>query len=117
MKRSMIGRMTVGVAVAAASFVVAVGSAAAETSRPDDRATHGAGAVVLENLEGVTRPDDRATHGPGSLAAVTFVESASVGGFDWVDAGIGAATALGLALVGVGLFVLVASHRRGPAFS
>lgn len=82
--------------VLAASFVLAAGAAAAQGStRPDDRATHGTGAVVLAGSTTSTRPDDRAwrgvgpapvseasvgvrpddraTHGPGALGAVDIV--------------------------------------------
>jgi hypothetical protein len=38
-------------------------------------------------------------------------------GFHWLDAGIGAATALGLGLAAAGTSVLVLRHRRNAAFS
>jgi hypothetical protein len=38
-------------------------------------------------------------------------------GFDWFDAGIGAAAVVGLGLVGGGACVLVLRHRRAAAFS
>jgi hypothetical protein len=44
-------------------------------SKPDDRATHGVGAVALEQSTAVVRPDDRAgLRGPG-LAATIVVSS------------------------------------------
>jgi hypothetical protein len=39
------------------------------------------------------------------------------GGFDWVDAGIGAAATVGLFLAAGGAAVLVLRHRRSAAFS
>lgn len=60
----------------AATLVLAVGSVVAEgATRPDDRNTHGVGAVALERSSGAVRPDDRATHGPG---ATVLVETTAV---------------------------------------
>jgi hypothetical protein len=63
-----------------------------------------------------------------SAAAMTYIDrtapstqivakSAGTGGFDWIDAGIGGATVLGLGLVAAGACVLVLRHRRTAAFS
>jgi hypothetical protein len=46
----------------------------------------------------------------------TIVSSTEVGGFDWLDAGIGAADAIGCCLAGAGSYVLVVRRRR-TAFS
>ena len=157
--------------IAAAFFLLAAGTVAAEgatrpddrathgpgaialagsgTLRPDDRATHGPGATGLEDAtvavrpassSKVLRPDDRATHGPGAIAfessapvrpddrawrgvgpAPTIVPVASTSvradGFDWADAGIGAAGAFGLGLLLVGSSVLVLRRQRVASFS
>ena len=50
-----------------ASLTLFTGTAAAIAgTHPDNRATHGPGAVTLEQQTDVVRPDDRATHGPGA---------------------------------------------------
>lgn len=159
-------RLTFLVALAA-TFVLAAGATAAESStRPDDRANHGTGAVnlggstdavrpddrawrgvgaapvIVTSESGSLRPDDRATHGPGALdvagsadivrpddrawrgvgPAPTIVPIASPsvrfdGGFDWIDAGIGAAGALGLALLLAGASVIAVRRNRVAAYS
>lgn len=114
MKRDTTRWLTIGVATVTASLLFAAAAAAEGSVRPDDRATRGTGAIALETA--VVRPDDRAIR-PSSPSSVTFVESTAGGGFDWADAGIGAATVVGLGLVSVGVFVLVARRRHGPAFS
>ena len=94
--------------------------------RPDDRATHGPGAVTVWRSTDVVRPDDRATHGPGAVALAQVIGrdqvpviapggsgTARVEGFDWLDAGIGAAAALGLGLIFMGGVVL--ALRRTPS--
>ena len=97
--------------------------------RPDDRATHGQGAIVLEQRNDAVRPDDRATHGQGAIEfeqvtragqvpviAAAGSASARVDGFDWLDAGIGAAAALGLGLIVAGS-VVVRRRAHEPAYS
>jgi hypothetical protein len=64
----------------------------------------------------VVRPDDRARHGLEVIAPATVASSTEGAGFDWVDAGIGGAGAIGLALVGAGSYALVVRRRR-TAFS
>ena len=96
--------------------------------RPDDRATHGLGAIVLEQRNDVVRPDDRATHGQGAIEfeqvtradqvpviAANGSVSARADGFDWLDAGIGAAAALGLGLIVAGSLV-VRRRAHEPAY-
>ena len=103
---------------------IAIGS-----TRPDDRATHGQGAIVLEQRTDVVRPDDRATHGQGAIEfeqvapadrdpviAADGSVSARVDRFDWLDAGIGAAAALGLGLIVAGS-VVVRRRAHEPAYS
>lgn len=127
---------------ALASLVLAVGTAtAAGGTRPDDRANHGPGAVGVEATTTSTRPDDRAIHGPGAIAAETSTQvvrpddrawrgvgpeptveivetpSVHVDGFDWADAGIGAAAALGLGLLLAGGSALLLRRQKIAAFS
>jgi hypothetical protein len=132
--------------IVAASLVLATGTATATgATRPDDRPNHGAGAVGLVISSQAVRPDDRATHGPGAslrpppsrlspeLEALTRSYQASarpapaigpvgagstgVDGFDWADAGIGAAGALGLGLLLIGGTALTLRQRRISAYS
>ena len=98
--------------------------------RPDDRATHGPGAVTIWRSGGVVRPDDRATHGQGAIAIEQVTGSgrvpviasggsrtARVDGFDWLDAAIGAAAALGLGLIVAGGAAFLIRRAHAPAYS
>jgi hypothetical protein len=98
----------------------AISSRADSAVRPNDRPTHGPGAInaldpaisgVFRQQDGAVRPDDRANHGP---LATTFEQpstSASSGdGFSWSDAGVGAGSVLGALLV-AGAAML--TFRRG----
>jgi hypothetical protein len=63
---------------------------------------------------------DRPGTGGGALISpVSDVPASPAGGdaFDWLDAGIGAATTVGLALVAGGACVFVLRQRRNAAFS
>lgn len=54
--------------VTAAFLSIAAGVVTAQGAyRPDDRATHGPGAVGLQGSNDIVRPDDRATHGQGAV--------------------------------------------------
>ena len=69
MRHRIQGMLASAAAVAVtALWLVAGAGAAGGVPRPDDRATHGPGAIVLEQSGCVARPDDRATHGPGAIA-------------------------------------------------
>ena len=116
-----------GLAVALA-LTTGAGTAVGST-RPDDRATHGQGAIILEQRNDAVRPDDRATHGHGAIVfeQVTQADqipvigasgsvSASSDGFDWLDAGIGAAAGIGLGLIVAGS-VVVRRRAHEPAYS
>ena len=107
-----------------------------EAVRPDDRAgTRGveptaAPAVVSSDYQEIlrlmradglssstvsTRPDDKAgIHGPGIVKTSEPV-SASGSSFDWTDAGIGAGTALGVALVLMSAFLISKRRQSGLA--
>jgi hypothetical protein len=84
--------------------------------RPDDRATHGPGAVAALD---VVRPDDRAWRGIGPAPVIVETESPAsrIDGFDWADAGIGAAGALGIALLMMGLSALLLRRQRVTALT
>jgi hypothetical protein len=108
-------RLAAGGAVATAALVLAGGATAADRPvHPDNRATHGVGAIEAEKRDVVLRPDDRADRRlPGASAVV--VQPAMSGGFDWVDAGIGAAATLGVVLLFVGASVMRLRQGAQPA--
>jgi hypothetical protein len=61
------------------------------------------------------RPDDKAgIHGPG-IVQTPEVVTVNGDGFDWKDAGIGAGTALGVALVLMSAFVISKRRQSGLA--
>ena len=106
--------------LAAATVVLAAGVAsAAGSTYPDDRANHGVGAIARVNSSRIAHPDDRAWRGIGPAPTVEIVQPASVriNRFDWADAGIGAAAALGFGLLLAGATVLVLRRQRATAFS
>src|SRR5262249_39747445 len=94
------------VAVAAAPLVPVAG---AGILHPDDRALHGRELVTTPT---VIHPDDRARHGIEPVAPLATIAVRETGGFDWLDAGIGAAGAAGIVLVAAGSYVLVVRRRR-----
>jgi hypothetical protein len=103
---------------------------AVQTVRPDDRAgprragtTRSAPtapsdvferAVLRHNASTATRPDDRpGLRGTGTeIADHAAIATTTSAGFQWADAGFGAAAALALVLVLAGLAVARASHQR-----
>jgi hypothetical protein len=92
--------------------------------RPDDRASRGAElapmvAIAQADSNRGLRPDDRASRGAELAPTVAVVQSPSVhvDGFDWADAGIGAAAAVGLGLLLAGGSALVRRRQRVTAFS
>jgi hypothetical protein len=91
--------------------------------RPDDRAAvRGIGTTAVASTGAAAtavRPDDRAAvRGIGTTAvasaAPALTADAAGSGFDWVDAGIGAASTLALILIGGGVF-LIGTRRHGDA--
>ena len=78
---------------------------------PDDRALARGTSWAVMSKGAVVSPDDRSFARGVSLLERPTLVSASSGGFDWTDAGIGAASGFGIALVffGAGLVLL----RRG----
>jgi hypothetical protein len=80
---------------------------------PDDRALARGTSWTVISKRAVVTPDDRSFARSVSLLERPTLVSASSGGFHWTDAGIGAASGFGIALVlfGAGLVLL----RRGTA--
>jgi hypothetical protein len=78
---------------------------------PDDRALARGTSWAVMSKGAVVSPDDRSFARSLPLLEGPRLVSASSGGFDWTDAGIGAASGFGIALVffGAGLVLL----RRG----
>jgi hypothetical protein len=113
MKRSLY--LLVG--VAAIWLVVGAGNAYAyHVLSPDDRAVHSPAAISAARSADIA-PDDRVLHRPGMDPTPLAVPAKTGERFDWIDAGIGAGTVLGLALLGMGAFVVVTRRRRGVAYS
>ena len=93
--------------------MLGVGAAAATTSvtRPDDRAESRGPGALAPQLGTATRPDDRGgLRGPGAVPI--GVMTPATDGFDWVDAGVGAVGAFGLALILFGMLALTTRTRR-----
>ena len=98
-----------------------------QASRPDDRASRPSPSAAT------VRPDDQAFRGPGQVPLATPVHPndradrispqavpalpAAADGFDWTDAGIGAAGAFALVLVAAGASVAGIRSRRATALS
>jgi hypothetical protein len=112
-------RFTYLLAIGAAAMGLGAATAAGAT-RPDDRPNHGPGAQAAHTAGGETvRPDDRAWRGAGPVPTVEVLTSprASVDGFDWADAGIGAAAALGLGLLLAGASAAVLRRHQVATFT
>jgi hypothetical protein len=75
-------------------------------ARPDDN--------FREQRDASTRPVE--TYTPGHLPQPSPVVSVPTGGFDWADAGIGAAGMLALVAVGSGALMIASQRRRGRRF-
>jgi hypothetical protein len=77
---------------------------------PDDRALPRSTTVTVASKNVVVSPDDRPFSRSVPVTRPTFVR-VSNGGFDWTDAGVGAASGFGIAIVllGAGMIFL----RRG----
>jgi hypothetical protein len=78
---------------------------------PDDRALARGTSWTITSQGAIVSPDDRSFARSLPLLERPTMVRASSGGFDWTDAGIGAASGFGIALVffGAGLVLL----RRG----
>jgi hypothetical protein len=114
-------------AIAVTMFAIAAGSAAGSV-RPDDRATHGPGAVAQEH--GVTSGDPGTipylSHGigvdstlfqgePTASEPELTAQPDTIGRFDWADAGIGGLATLGLVLLVAGAAIVALRRRPGLA--
>jgi hypothetical protein len=90
-----------------------VSPGAVETAvvRPDDR---GVRVSPVSPGEPALLPDDReGVRGPGSAPQATPARIVvSPPGFVWIDAGIGAAMAFGLILLGGGMLLVARRHRK-----
>jgi hypothetical protein len=73
--------------------------------------------VTIERSQDLRMPDRRDTVPgvTGTAPATEFVRVSADGGFDWADAGIGAAAAIGIVLIGAGGALGAARMRRRPA--
>jgi hypothetical protein len=60
---------------------------------------------------------DAANGRRGAAPTIEVVTVAAPGGFDWIDAGIGAAFVLGLSLIGAGALLVVQRRRRDSALA
>ncbi len=99
-----------------AAIVLALGAGPAAAYLPDDRVVHSPAAISAGQSADIA-PDDRGQHHPATITPpVMKVETSAVDRFDWADAGVGAATVLGLGLAGLGGSALVL-RRRAAAFS
>jgi hypothetical protein len=129
----IIRRIVVAMLACAFAVVMAAPAQADSGVRPDDRAIHGPAAVAAGAPSKPVRPDDRADRAiaPAQPAAVRPDDRAdrrllTIGvealptrtdGFDWTDAGIGAAGAFGLLLLVAGASLLGLRLRRAPVLS
>ena len=111
MQNRTLERLAAGTAAGLAALVVAGGAGAA--IRPDDRETHGPGAIATTQRDVVLRPDDRADRSFSTEAPLAQPTTAER--FDWADAGIGSAATLGLVLLVAGGSVMVLRHGAQTA--
>jgi hypothetical protein len=83
---------------------------------PDDRALPRSTTLTVAPKNVVVSPDDRSFSRSVPVARPTFVR-VSNGGFDWTDAGVGAASGFGIALVllGAGMIFVRRSSSRPVA--
>jgi hypothetical protein len=102
-------------ALATVLVIAAVAPAAAGT-RPDDRAVHGPVVAESATAASLTRPDDRAWRGVGVAPATVAPAAPTVDthGFNWADAGVGAAAAALVVLLAAGAAFAV-RRQRVPA--
>ena len=101
-------------AIVPAVLALAAGAAAADGMRPDDRPTHGPGAIAAVRHDTVVRPDDRADRRFPVTGSVT--PTVRDDGFDWGDAGIGALATTGVLLALAGGAVTGLRRRPEPAY-
>ena len=142
MNRTHISRKIAVAALATVSAVILAAPAQAGSPvRPDDQAIHGPGSVATGLPAAPVRPDDRADRRlPGAAdepglgteptktpivgddkgnvrVGVEYAPTGGADGFNWGDAGIGAAAAFGLVLLAAGASLVERRHRRAAAIS
>jgi hypothetical protein len=103
-------------AMLAAGAVAAPGALGSDLSSPDTQ--DAAKAAQWGRVSDMLLPDtqDAANGRGGAVPTIEVVTVAAPSGFDWIDAGIGAASALGAALIGAGgLILVVRRHRQSVA--
>ena len=72
-------------------------------------------AMQAERKQDLRLPDTRdwaEGRGPDTAPIVEYVEVSKPNGFDWADAGLGAASGIGLVLIGAGTAMTAARLRR-----
>jgi hypothetical protein len=118
MKHFMYLQLVVVAALTAISLVVPGAATAERVMHPDDRAVHSPTAIKAGQSKGLA-PDDRVKHHPSTLTTISPVTAHETiaTDFEWIDAGIGAATAFGLVLLAAGGFVIAIRQRRSGAVS
>jgi hypothetical protein len=101
-------------ALLAAGALAVPGALGADLSSPDTQEAAKAG--QWGRVSDMLLPDtqDAANGRGGAAPTIEVVTVAAPSGFDWVDAGIGAASALGAALIGAGGLILVLRRHRRP---
>ena len=116
------------------SVTAAIAAPASSAARPDDQpGPRGPGAV--EQAQPSTRPDDRAVHGAGAVATAARVDlrspdtldatdagavgtvTASTDVFDWNDALIGGLAGIGTALLATGCCLVLMSRRSSGRYA
>jgi hypothetical protein len=109
MRTTLARHLTVALAVAAAT---APAASAQDLRSPD---TRDAAREVHGPVQDLRMPDRR---DPGTERAVTtvpvvkFIKAPATRSFDWEDAGLGAAGAIGVVLVGIGTLTIARTRRR-----
>jgi hypothetical protein len=111
--RTTTHHITRGIAVAIALSVALAPAAAAQQDlrMPDTRDA----AAKAEQRQDLRLPDTRdyaEGRGTDTAPIVEFVEVREPSGFDWADAGLGAAAGVGLVLIGAGTAMTTARLRR-----
>jgi hypothetical protein len=105
-------------ALLAAGAIAAPGALGSDLSSPDTRDAAKAG--QWGSVSDMLLPDtqDAANGRWSGGATIEVVTIAAPSGFDWIDAGIGAASGLGAALIGAGgLILVVRRHRQSVAIA
>ena len=103
--RSVVAALAIGAALAPAA-------AAQQDLRSPDTRDAAERAQHVQDLRMPDTQDSAAGRGLETAPVVEFVDAPSADGFDWTDAAVGAAGALGVLLVGTGGAMTTARMRR-----